>query len=1309
MSTPIDNEKNPPVGNGVKLPGLAAPTSDVNQLRNVVETIKEIVEIREGRRGSKYDQVVTWRDLYNVGLIAVNSGGQTYIKSIDSSGVTGVTLMSPNLTTLMIDQFDKKIKATQVYQDIFSEIGKASSYKGVPQEVVDILISDLAEEAKSRGADIQRVDQRIQEVDRSLAISTQTLTASIDNAQAAIREVSYASVNRDSASAGKVTTLVSSLGNYYQDGGTGRAQLEQTLTTQADRITGLRAQYSIKVKAGGAIAGFGISATEVDGVPSSAFIIAADKFAIVSPNYVGGATNTPDNNIIPFGVDTDGIYMNSNVYIKGTTKIDASGKVILDGLRGSLNLALTAASWTDAAASQAVWTALGKAGAPLTNNHLIIGDTVTITSGQTPPAFIQTKYWSGSAWATMGVSINGNLLVSGSISADQIDTRGLSIKDSAGNVIFSAGTSLSTSRISGLGTLAGQNSVSYSALDGTKPPSDATRNIVTFSATEPSAPVNGDIWVDTSANPYVIKTRTSGAWNTGANYTTNTNQLTDGASLGQTSLWTGVTGTGRPADNATKNVFSQGGFASRPVGSDGDLFYSTDSFQLYQKVDGAWVLAANNTSVDANGAINGTSAGSGTVVANSRISLAANGIISGAGGGQVTISGLGYGGALDATRNVFTQGTLANIPAGLDGDVYFANDTNQLYQKIAGSWVLSANKTFLDSDGTIKGVSTGAGTAVANSAITITNGVLNGIGTGNGTAVANGLITLASNGTLSGAGGGTVTITGLGYSGALDATKNVFSKGLFAARPAGSDGDLFLATDTKQLYQKVAGEWSIAANDTYIDTDGTIKGTSAGSGTVVSNSQITITNGAITGIGTGNNTSVANSLITLSSAGSLSGAGGGSVTISGLGYSGALDATKNIFSQGVLTSRPTGSDGDIFYATDNYQLYQKISGSWVLSANNTYVDSGGVIRGTSVGSGTSVANSLITITNGAITGIGTGVNTKVANSEISISSSGVLSGAGGGTVTISGLDNTVLRSANPITATNVGTYISAAAITNAYIGQFIQSTNYSPGVSGWQIDKAGSAELNDATLRGSVVVGTTPVISGNGMTGSGARINSTGTFALGNATTNITFNGTGMFLNGNVVGIENLIPGAALPNYVRTYKGNVSPTVNVGTLASNNAWGPLAMDATALNNKLGATDYDAYRTLFPAGTYFYELSVPVKNNTSDTNDATYTALVVNPPGGVGGSMQNVEVGYDYENNTPIYQSQFVSNPYTVISTAGVNVVGDWQTATIFGVGRFTLASPTYISPAVMTTESNNMNVVARTGFCTLIWRVWRAD
>lgn len=55
------------------------------------------------------------------------------------------------------------------------------------------------------------------------------------------------------------------------------------------------------------------------------------------------------------------------------------------------------------------------------------------------------------------------------------------------------------------------------------------------------------------------------------------------------------------------------------------------------------------------------------------------------------------------------------------------------------------------------------------------------------------------------------------------------------------------------------------------------------------------------------------------------------------------------------------------------------------------------------------------------------------NTRVSISSGGVLSGAGGGTVTIGGLDSTVIRSANPITSGNVSTYIANASIGTAQI------------------------------------------------------------------------------------------------------------------------------------------------------------------------------------------------------------------------------------------------------------------------------------
>lgn len=46
--------------------------------------------------------------------------------------------------------------------------------------------------------------------------------------------------------------------------------------------------------------------------------------------------------------------------------------------------------------------------------------------------------------------------------------------------------------------------------------------------------------------------------------------------------------------------------------------------------------------------------------------------------------------------------------------------------------------------------------------------------------------------------------------------------------------------------------------------------------------------------------------------------------------------------------------------------------------------------------------------------------------------------------------------------------IQDGSISNAKIGQFIQSTNYVPGSRGWSIDKNGSSEFNNVTVRGHI-------------------------------------------------------------------------------------------------------------------------------------------------------------------------------------------------------------------------------------------------
>lgn len=226
------------------------------------------------------------------------------------------------------------------------------------------------------------------------------------------------------------------------------------------------------------------------------------------------------------------------------------------------------------------------------------------------------------------------------------------------------------------------------------------------------------------------------------------------------------------------------------------------------------------------------------------------------------------------------------------------------------------------------------------------------------------------------------------------------------------------------------------------------------------------------------------------------------------------------------------------------------------------------------------------------------------------------------------------------------------------------------------------------------------------------RINEGGTNSLtyDSQSGNLAFGGQVVSTNNlynESVNIFKLARGASLPDYVRTFKGGSAPTVPV------NSWMPLQLDPTALNNRFGANDYDAYRVLLPAGTYFYELSVPVKCQGSDTNDACYTAIISNPPGTPNGTTQTVCGNVITGNGKDSYYSyqcwqEFVPTTYNVLSTAGVNVVGDWQTATIFGVGRFTLSTPAYISAAVMTTDGfPRIDIVARTGYSTTILRIWR--
>lgn len=63
--------------------------------------------------------------------------------------------------------------------------------------------------------------------------------------------------------------------------------------------------------------------------------------------------------------------------------------------------------------------------------------------------------------------------------------------------------------------------VPWSGITGSgKPADNATVNRVSYGASAPSSPVDGDVWVDISSTPYVLKLRVAGVWAVGSNLST---------------------------------------------------------------------------------------------------------------------------------------------------------------------------------------------------------------------------------------------------------------------------------------------------------------------------------------------------------------------------------------------------------------------------------------------------------------------------------------------------------------------------------------------------------------------------------------------------------------------------------------------------------------------------------------------------------------------------------------------------------------------------------------------------------------------
>jgi hypothetical protein len=304
----------------------ARPTTADPALNAWIGAMHEWRHVREGG-GNPFEKVLTGRDLVAMGL--ATSSQITNPSTPARREQPGVVVHDGQGGSSIVgyEEFAASIRGTRLYHDLVRKIDDPTRFDELHARTKAALLEELAPIDGRIRSEIRRVEEQFSNASEAFAQEVTTLRASVARASAGVRQVRAASANENRATAAQVTTVTARLDDF--DGG--GATVEETMTAIADRATGLEAQYTLKVTAGGAMAGFGLAATDSgSGNATSAFIIQADKFAIVDSSYAGGLDTTPSADAIMFGVDGTGAYFKGD--IRGGGDLHITGQAEFEGV-----------------------------------------------------------------------------------------------------------------------------------------------------------------------------------------------------------------------------------------------------------------------------------------------------------------------------------------------------------------------------------------------------------------------------------------------------------------------------------------------------------------------------------------------------------------------------------------------------------------------------------------------------------------------------------------------------------------------------------------------------------------------------------------------------------------------------------------------------------------------------------------------------------------------------------------------------------------------------------------------------------------
>ncbi|WP_323142707.1 phage tail tip fiber protein [Massilia phyllosphaerae] len=221
----------------------------------------------------------------------------------------------------------------QTINDSFSAFGTniQAAYQGYANGAADGALAAAKSFAQSYSYSKADSDSSLTATANQLRSEFATLNQGAGATVAWVQEYAYSKAQANDAIASATQQLSTTVAGHTS-----------TLEIQGQSISGLGAQYTVKIDNNGYMAGYGLASTAINGVPTSSFIVLADRFAVALPGQ------SPK---FPFVIGT----------VNGQTVIGLRGDVVLDG---TLNIRATSGLSTaiDAASATSTWA--GTAGRP---------------------------------------------------------------------------------------------------------------------------------------------------------------------------------------------------------------------------------------------------------------------------------------------------------------------------------------------------------------------------------------------------------------------------------------------------------------------------------------------------------------------------------------------------------------------------------------------------------------------------------------------------------------------------------------------------------------------------------------------------------------------------------------------------------------------------------------------------------------------------------------------------------------------------------------------------------------------------------